>query len=77
MTRIGTCLLLLSSVFFVRAAVAQAPSWPIVNGRHLQPTQHQIDSRESSRARQWDRDARSEVDRLYDELTRNSSPRQR
>jgi hypothetical protein len=77
MTSIGTRLLLVSSVFFIRTAGAQTPSWPIVNGRHLQPTQQQIDSRENSKARQWDRDVRSDVDRLYDELMRDSPPRKR
>jgi hypothetical protein len=71
---IRTWLLLLSSVLLAGNAVAQTPSWPITNGRHLQPTQQQIDSRENNAARQRDRDARSQVDRLFDELTRDSAP---
>jgi hypothetical protein len=69
--------LLLSSVLLAGNAVAQTPSWPITSGRHLQPTQQQIDSRENNPARQRDRDARSQVDRLFDELTRDPAPRKR
>jgi hypothetical protein len=74
---IRTLLLLLSSVLLAANAVAQTPSWPITNGRHLQPTQQQTDSRENNAARHRDRDARSQVDRIFDELTRDSAPRKR
>jgi hypothetical protein len=74
---IRTWLLLLSSVLLAANAVAQTPSWPIINGHHRQPTQQQIDSRENNAARQRDRDAQSEVDRLFDELTGDSAPRKR
>jgi hypothetical protein len=50
--------------------VPQAQSWPIVNGRHLQPTQQQVDSRIDDRARQWSRAVQSEIDRLYVEIMR-------
>jgi hypothetical protein len=74
---IRTWLLLLSPVLLTGNAVAQTPSWPITNGRHLQPTQQQIDSRENNAARQRDRDAQLEIDRIFDELTRDSAPRKR
>jgi hypothetical protein len=70
---IRTCLLSLSLALFMDVAAAQPPSWPIVNGRRPQPTQQQIDSREDSAARQWDRSVQSEVDRLYDVIMRASS----
>jgi hypothetical protein len=63
-------------MFFIGTAAAQTPSWPIVNGRQLQPTQQQIDGKRSDRARQWDRDVQPEIDRIYEELTRDS-PRPR
>jgi len=66
----------LLSVLFVGLAVAQTPSWPIVNGRQLQPTQQQIDSKGIDKARQRDRDVQPDIDRLYEELTRHS-PRPR
>jgi hypothetical protein len=65
---IKTSVLSLSLALFIGVAAAQAPSWPIVNGRHLQPTQQQVDSRIDDRARQWSRDVQSEIDRLYDEI---------
>jgi hypothetical protein len=74
---IKTYLLSLSFALLIGAAAAQTPSWPIVNGRHLQPTQQQIESRENIIARQRDRDAQSEVGRLFDALTRDPSPRKR
>ena len=60
----------LSVPLFIGVAAAQAPSWPIVKGRHLQPTQQQVDSKGDERARQWSRDVQSEIDRLYDEIMR-------
>ena len=73
---IRTAALSLLSVLFVGLAVAQTPSWPIVNGRQLQPTQQQIDTKGIDKARQWNRDVQPDIDRLYEELTRHS-PRSR
>ena len=67
---------LLLSVF-IGIAAAQPPSWPIVDGRQLQPTQQQIDSREDNAAHQRDRAVQAEVDHLYDEIMRASSPQAR
>ncbi len=69
---IKTSVLLLSLALFIGVAAAQAPSpsWPIVKGRHLQPTQQQVDNRGDERARQWSRDVQSKIDRLYDEIMR-------
>jgi hypothetical protein len=67
---IKTSVLSLSLALFSGAAVAQAPSWPIVKGRQLQPTQQQVDSRIDDRARQWSRGVQSEIDRLYGEIMR-------
>jgi hypothetical protein len=74
---IRTWLFLLSSVLLAGNAMAQTPSWPIIAGHHLQPTQQQIDSRENNAARQRDRDAQLEIDRIFDELTGGSAPRKR
>jgi hypothetical protein len=70
-----TSLLSLPSALFIGVAAAQPPSRPIVNGRQLQPTQQQIDSREANASRQWNRAVQSEVDRLYVEIMRASAPR--
>lgn len=67
---IKTSVLSLSFALFIGVAAAQAPSWPIVNGRHLQPTQQQVDSRLDDGARQRSRSVQSEIDRLYDEIMR-------
>ena len=67
---IKTSVLSLSLALFIGVAAAQPPSWPIVNGRHLQPTQQQVDSRIDDRARQWSRGVQSEIDRLYHEIMR-------
>jgi hypothetical protein len=67
---ITTSVLSLSLVLFIGVAAAQPPSWPIVQGRQLQPTQQQVDSREDDRACQWSRGVQSEIDRLYDEIMR-------
>jgi hypothetical protein len=67
---IKTSVLSLSLALFIGGAAAQAPSWPIVQGRHLQPTQQQVDSRIDDRARHWSRGVQSELDRLYDEIMR-------
>lgn len=68
----ATCLLSLSSALSMGAAVAQTPTWPIVNGRQLQATQQQIDTRNADRTREWNRRVQSDVDRLYDELMRET-----
>jgi NAD(P)-dependent dehydrogenase (short-subunit alcohol dehydrogenase family) len=67
------CLLSMSSMLFITVAAAQTPPWPIVDGRHLQPTQHQVDSREHGHAGRRNVDLQSDVDRLYDEITRRAS----
>ncbi len=67
---IKTSVLSLSLALFIGVAAPQAQSWPIVQGRHLQPTQQQVDSRIDDRARQWSRGVQSEIDRLYDEIMR-------
>jgi hypothetical protein len=69
---IRACLLSLSSTLFITVAAAQTPSWPIVDGRHLQPTQQQVDRKQDDRARQRNVDLQSDVDRLYDEITRRA-----
>jgi len=69
---IKTSVLSLSLALFIGAAAAQARSWPIVEGRQLQPTQQQVDSRVDDRVRQRSRGVQSEIDRLYDEIMRGS-----
>ena len=69
---IKTSVLSLSLGLFIGAAAAQARSWPIVEGRQLQPTQQQVDSRVDDRARQRSRGVQSEIDRLYDEIMHGS-----
>ena len=59
----------LSLALLIGVAAAQSPSWPIVQGRQLQPTQQQIDALDD-RARQRTRGVQSEIDRLYDEIMR-------
>ena len=65
-----TCLLLLSLALTLGIAAAQTPSGPIVNGRHLQPTQQQVDDREDYGVRERDRAVQSEIDHLYSEIMR-------
>ena len=67
---IKTSVLSLSLALFIGVVAAQAPPWPIVQGRHLQPTQQQFDSRVDDSAREWSRGVQSEIDRLYDEIMR-------
>jgi hypothetical protein len=69
---IKTSVLSLSLALFIGVAAAQARSWPIIEGRQLQPTQQQVDSRVDDRARQRSRGVQSEIDRLYDEIMRGS-----
>src|SRR6202043_19572 len=57
---INGCLLCLSLALFIGPAAAQTPSWPIVDGRQLQPTQQQIDTKEDDKARQWNRGVQSD-----------------
>ena len=71
---IKTCAFSLSCVLFIGAAAAQTLPGPTVDGRHLQPTQQQVDGREDARTREWDRGVQSQVDYLYGELLRASSP---
>ena len=67
---IKTSVLSLSFALSIGVAVAQAPSWSIVKGGRLQPTQQQVDSRGDDRVRQWSRGVQSETARLYDEIMR-------
>jgi hypothetical protein len=69
---IKTSVLSLSFALSIGVAAAQPPSWPIVNGGYLQPTQQQVDSRGDDRTRQWSRGVQSESD-LYDEIMRGSA----
>jgi hypothetical protein len=69
---IKTSVLSLSLALFIGVAAAQARSWPIIEGRQLQPTQQQVDSRVDDRARQRSRGVQSEIDRFYDEIMRGS-----
>ena len=69
---IKTSVLSLSLALFIGAAAAQARSWPIVEGRQLQPTQQQVDSRVDDRARQRSQGVQTEIDRLYDEIMHGS-----
>ena len=71
---IKTCAFSMLCALFIGAAAAQTPSGPTVDGRHLQPTQQQVDGRQDARTREWDRGVQSQVDYLYGELLRASSP---
>ena len=42
---IKTSVLSLSLALFIGVTAPQVQSWPIVQGRHLQPIQQQVDSR--------------------------------
>jgi hypothetical protein len=53
---------------------AQTVPEPIVNGHPPQPSQQLIDGRERVGTRARDRSDQLEIDRLYDELLRASSP---
>jgi hypothetical protein len=69
---IKTFVLSLSFALSIGVAAAQAPSWPIVKGAHLQPTQQQVDSKGDDTVRQWSRGVQSGSDHLYDEIMRGS-----
>jgi hypothetical protein len=68
----ATWLLSLSWALPIGPAVAQPPTWPIVNGHQLQPTRQQLDTRNADRSREWNRRVQPEVDRLYEELMRET-----
>jgi hypothetical protein len=72
-----TCLLFLSLVLTLGTAAAQTPSGRIVNRRHLQPPQQQVDDRQDYGVRQRDRAVQSEIDHLYDEIMRAAGRRGR
>jgi hypothetical protein len=74
---IKTCALSLSAALFASVAAAQTLSSPTVNGRQLQPTEQQVESREGNRARAWDAHVQSEINRLYGEITRAAARVQR
>jgi hypothetical protein len=59
---------------FIGVAGAQTVPEPIVNGHPPQPSQQLIDGRERAGTRARDRSVPLEIDRLYDELLRASSP---
>jgi hypothetical protein len=63
----------LSFALSIAVAAAQPPSWPIVKGGYLQPSQQQVDNRGDDRTRQWSRGVQSETARLYDEIMRGSA----
>jgi hypothetical protein len=69
---IKTFVLSLSFALSIGVAAAQAPSWTIVKGGHLQPTQQQVDSKGDDTVRQWSRGVQSGSDHLYDEIMRGS-----
>jgi hypothetical protein len=65
--------LFLSLTLFVGVAAAQTRSWPIVNGRELQPTQQQFENTSSGNAADWTRwnsRVQPDVDRLYGQIMR-------
>jgi hypothetical protein len=66
---ITMCVLLLSSMLFIGAAAAQTPYGPTVNGRQLQPTQQQLESKWN----RWNDRDQPEVDRLYNVIMRAES----
>jgi hypothetical protein len=47
---------------------ADTLSGPTVNGRQLQPTEQQVESKEDNRARGWNVRVQSQIDRLYGEI---------
>lgn len=75
---IRTPLLALLLLLTAGAAAAQSLPGPVVAGRRPQPTQQEIDRRERGvglyPAREGDRRAPSETDRLYDEIMRAAAP---
>jgi hypothetical protein len=74
---IKTCVFSLSLALCAGLATAQTKPGPIVNGRHLQPSQQQVDNLEDYGIRQQDRAVQSEIDRLYDEIMRVAARRGR
>ena len=50
------------------------PSWPIVEGHHLQPTQWQVDNVQSQEVRGHARAVQQEVDALYRSIMRAAEP---
>jgi hypothetical protein len=74
---IRTSLLSLSLALFAGAAAAQSFPGPIVGGRQLQPTQQEADRRGGHATWQWNRRVQPEIDRLYREVIRASSPQAR
>lgn len=67
------CALSLTPLLFAAVAAAQTPSGPTVNGRHLQPSEQQVESGEGDRARAWNARVESEVSRLYDEIVHTAT----
>jgi len=71
------CALLLSAALLAGVAAAQTRSGPAVNGRQLQPTEQQVESREDDRARERNARVQSEIDRLYGEIVHAAARAQR
>jgi hypothetical protein len=74
---IKACLLSLSFALLIGSAAAQTRPRPIVNGRQPQPTEQQLENREGHRVRERDVRVQSDIDRLYDEITRAATPQRR
>jgi hypothetical protein len=74
---IKACALSLSLALFAGIAAAQTPSGPTIGGRHLQPTEQQVESRQGNRASAWNTHTQSEVDKLYREIMRAATRVQR
>lgn len=71
---IKTFLLSFWFALLIGTAAAQTGPWPIVNGRHLQPTQQQVESRKANQPSDRDASVQSDIDKLYDEITRAGKP---
>jgi hypothetical protein len=74
---IKRCALSLAAALFGTVAAAQTLPGPTVNGRQLQPTEQQVESREGDRAREWNARVQPEVDRLYGEIMHAATRMQR
>jgi hypothetical protein len=71
------CALSASLILLIRAAAAQMPSGPIVNGRQPQPTVQQLESAKDKYVVEWERwnsRVQPDVDRLYNEIMRAATP---
>jgi hypothetical protein len=71
---LGAGALSLMSVLFIGLAMAQEPYGPIADGRQLQPTQQQLETRRDPGWDRWNRQSQSDVDRLYGDIMRAATP---